>query len=115
MRKVNFKGRCEKRVLSKCKSMFKSYDPIQTSYADILESNTNIMVIQCNVSLDGDDYKEYMSDFVCTTIDGEYVVRECVSRKLLVKPLTAKMLDMSRTYWLSRGVKDWGIVVDAAE
>ena len=32
MRKVNFKGRCEKRILSKCKSIFKSYDPIQNSY-----------------------------------------------------------------------------------
>ena len=37
MRKVNFKGRCEKRVLSKCKSVFKSYDPIQNVFADKLE------------------------------------------------------------------------------
>lgn len=115
MRKVNFKGRCEKRVLSKCKSVFKSYDPIQNAYADILERNSSIVEIQSNVPLDGDDCNEYMSDFVCVTVDGECMVRECVIRKLLVKPLTGKLLDMSRNYWLRRGVKDWGIVTDAAE
>ena len=34
MRKKNFKGRCEKRILSKCERLFKSYDPIQNAYAD---------------------------------------------------------------------------------
>jgi hypothetical protein len=115
MRKVNFKGRCEKRVLSKCKTVFKSYDQLQNVYADILEANNSIIEIQCNVPLDGSDCNEYMSDFVCTTVDGEYMVRECIARKLLGKPLTSKLLDMSRTYWLRRGVRDWGIVTDAAE
>lgn len=40
------------------------------------------------------------------------MVRECVFRKLLSKPLTAKMLDASRVYWGKRGVLDWGIVVE---
>ena len=115
MRKVNFKGRCEKRVLSKCKSVIKSYDPIQNAYADILEANSNIVEIQCNVPLDDDDSMGYMTDFLCTKTDGEFLVRECITRKLLVKPLTGKLLDMSRTYWLRRGVRDWGIVTDAAE
>ena len=114
MRKVNFKGRCEKRVLSKCKSVFKSYDPIQNAYAEVLEANMDIVEIRCNVPLES-DCNEYMSDFVCRTIDGELMVRECINRKLLIKPLTGKLLDMSRTYWLRRGVKDWGIVTDATE
>ena len=54
MRKVNFKGRCEKRVLSKCKSVFKSYDPIQNAYAEVLEANMDIVEIQCNVPLESD-------------------------------------------------------------
>ena len=115
MRKVNYKGRCEKRVLSKCKTVFKSYDQLQSVYADILEGNSDISEIQCNVPLDDSDYNEYMSDFVCITLSGEYMVRECVNRNLLTKPLTGKLLDMSRTYWLRRGVKDWGIVTDATE
>ena len=115
MRKINYKGRCEKRVLSKCKTVFKSYDPIQNAYADLLEANTDVVEIQCNVPLDGEECSEYMSDFVCTKTNGTLLVRECISRRLLAKPMTGKMLDMSRTYWLRRGVTDWGIVVDATE
>ncbi len=40
------------------------------------------------------------------------MVRECVFRKHLTKPMTAKLLDESRNYWRRRGVTDWGIVVD---
>ena len=29
-----------------------------------------------------------------------------------VKPMNIKMLDSSREYWLSKGIKDWGIVLD---
>ena len=98
----------------KCKSVFKSYDPIQNAYADVLEANIDIGEIQCNVPL-GDDCSEYMSDYVCRTVEGELIVRECINRKLLIRPLTGKLLDMSRTYWLRRGVNDWGIVTDATE
>ena len=115
MRKVNYKGRCEKRVLSKCKTVFKSYDPIQNAYADMLEANTDVIEIQCNLPLEGDEYCNYMSDFVCTKYNGTLLVRECVSRRLPSKHLTCKLLDLSRTYWLRRGVTDWWIVVDAAE
>ena len=45
MRKKNYKGRCEKRILPKCKTVFKSYDPIQNAYADILESNPDVVEI----------------------------------------------------------------------
>lgn len=115
MRKVNFKGRCEKRMLSKCKSVFKSYDPIQNAYANVLEANMDIVEIKCNVPLDEESCKDYMSDFVCTASDGQLIVRECIANKLLAKPLTGKLLDMSRTYWLRRGVIDWGIVTNASE
>ena len=27
--------------------------------------------------------------------------------------MTVKLLDISREYWLSRGVSDWGLVIDA--
>ena len=32
MRKKNFKGRCEKRVLPKCAEVCRTYDPIQYVY-----------------------------------------------------------------------------------
>lgn len=115
MRKKNYKGRCEKRVLSKCKSIFKSYDPIQNLYADLLEANSDIAEIRCNVELDGEETENYTSDFVCILISGDLMVRECVNRSMLGKPLTMKLLDMSHAYWKNHGVADWGIVVNADE
>jgi len=112
MRKKGFKGRCEKRVLSKSKDVVRTYDEIQYVYADILEKSNEVKEIRCNVPLDELTESEYMSDFVCVKENGDLMVRECVFRKHLTKPLTVKLLDMSREYWLKRGVMDWGIVID---
>ena len=115
MRKKNFKGRCEKKYVSKCNTICKTYDPIQAAYIDILEKNPDIIEIMSNVELDGNEAGEYATDIVCKKMSGELLVRECVSNKIIARPLTGKLLDMSRTYWLRRGVRDWGIVTDAAE
>ena len=115
MRKKNYKGRCEKKFVSKCDTICKTYDPIQSAHVTQLDSNPSIQEIKCNVTLDGAESDEYMSDIVCTKANGEMLVRECVAMKILTRPLTAKLLDMSRDYWLRRGVTDWGIVTDAAE
>lgn len=109
MRKKNFKGRCEKRTISKCDEVCRTFDPIQYAYADVLQANEEIKEIRCNVPL---DVKEYTSDFVCVKTDGDLLVRECVNRKFLTKPLTVKLLDASRLYWLRRGVTDWGLVIN---
>ena len=109
MRKKDFKGRCEKRVLSKCVGVCKTYDTIQSTYADILQADTDIKEIRCNVLLED---SEYMTDFVCTKSNQELLVRECVNKKHLTKPMTIKLLDFSREYWLRRGVTDWGLVIN---
>lgn len=112
MRKKNFKGRCEKRLISKCEGVCRTYDAIQSAYADILQADDSISEIRCNVLLDGLPEGEYTSDFVCIKTDGDMMVRECVQRKHLMKPMTVKLLDASREYWLRHGVTDWGLVVD---
>ena len=84
MRKKNFKGRCEKRSLEKFTTICKTYDPIQSAYANILVKNKDIAEVRCNVILD-DDCSEYMTDFVCTKTNGDLMVRECISRKLLTE------------------------------
>ena len=112
MRKKGYKGRTEKRILSKCKDVCRTYDAIQFAYADILQADNSIREIQCNVPLDGLSEGEYTSDFVCIKIDGDIMVRECVQRKYLLKPMTVKLLDASREYWLRHGVTDWGLVID---
>lgn len=112
MRKKGFKGRCEKRKLAKCREVCRTYDSIQAAYAEVLQANDEVREIQCNVPLDDG---EHMTDFLCEKTDGEMMVRECVQRKHLLKPMTIRLLDASRTYWAKHGVADWGLVVDADE
>ena len=112
MRKKGYKGRCEKKSLGKSQEICRTYDAIQSRYADILQNDNCIQEIRCNVLLDGLSEGAYTSDFVCVKSDGDWMVRECVFRKFLTKPMTAKLLDASRNYWLNHGVSDWGMVID---
>lgn len=115
MRKKGYKGRCEKKSLSKCKEVCRTYDLLQSKYADMLEESPDIQEIRCNVLLEGLTEGEYTSDFVCTKENGDLMVRECVQRNRITKPMNVKLLDASREYWLKRGVADWGLVINAEE
>lgn len=112
MRKKGYKGRCEKKNLNKCEDICRTYDAIQSVYADILAECDDVTEIRCNVLLEGLDIGEYTTDFVCVKSTGDLMVRECVFRKYLLKPMTVKILDASREYWLRHGVEDWGLVID---
>ena len=85
---------------------------ILTHLLKLLESRDNIKEIRCSVPLEDLPDNEYMTDFACVKSDNEPMVRECLKYRLLTKPLTVKLLDISRNYWLSRGISDWGIVID---
>lgn len=105
--------RCEKRTMSKCADgVARTYNAIESKYAEKLQEHPDIREFRCQVLLEGLEIGEYCSDFVATKVDGDLMVRECVFRKHLTKPMTAKLLDESRNYWRRRGVTDWGIVVD---
>lgn len=105
--------RCEKRTMSKCvDGVARTYSVLESKYADKLEADPNVKEFRCQVLLEGMDTGAYCSDFVATKLDGDLMVRECVYRKQLTKPMTAKLLDSSRNFWRRRGVEDWGIVVD---
>lgn len=112
MQKKNFKGRCQKVKLSKCEDVVRIYSAIQASYALRLEKEERIKEFQCNVPLEGLEEGEYTSDFVCMKTDGDLMVRECVERKYLMKPMTVRLLDSSRDYWKRNGVEDWGLVIN---
>ena len=109
MRKKNYKGRCVKIQIPKCKGVCKTYSDIQYSYALKLSENAEVSSFRCNVLLEGLDYT---SDFVCVMTNGDVMVRECVFRKQLTKPLTVKLLKKKKNYWERRGVKLWGIVIE---
>ena len=116
MRSKNFKGsKCVKMKLSKSDEIVRTFDNIQTAYAQILDKDENIQKIQCNVSLEDLEEGEFTTDFLCTKTNGDLMARECVFRKKLSLPRTCKLLDISREYWMKRGVTDWGIVIEQEE
>jgi len=87
---------------------------VQYACADYLSAQDDIVEIRCNVILDDlVEDAEYTSDFVCKKKDGDILVRECVYRKQLDLPRTAKLLELSRVYWVKRSITDWRIVIDA--
>lgn len=49
MRKKGYKGRCEKKNLSKSQEVCRTYDAIQSTYADILQNDNGIQEIRCTV------------------------------------------------------------------
>ena len=116
MRRRNLKGRCEKRMIPKCSEVCKTYDDVQYAAAEMLSEVEEIKEIRCNVWLEGLGLeKEYTSDFVCEKNDGSLMVRECVFRKHIGKPMTAELLEASRAFWEARGGYDWGLIEDEAE
>ena len=112
MRPLKIKDRCTKKKLKKCEEVARTYDKIQTAYADVLDKDKNIEVIKCNVLLENLEDGEFTTDFLCTKTNGDLMVRECVFRKKLSLPRTCKLLDASRKYWARRGITDWAIVVE---
>ena len=108
----NYKGRCDKRKIDKCKDVIRCYDSIMTAYVNQLEKDDDVVEVRVNVSLDDFPLGEFTTDFVCTLKDGSIRVRECVFRDKVAHPIVAKKLDASRAYWLKRGVENWGLVVD---
>ena len=112
MKKYNYKGRCEKRMVSKCRDVCKTYSKIQSAFVDVLEADDSIVSFECNVRLNEVADDMYTTDFVAKKTDGTTIVRECVWRFNLGKPSYTKLLDISRNYWLAHGVEDWGIVIE---
>jgi hypothetical protein len=113
MLKQDPKIRCEKRSLPKAIGTCRFYSNIQSRYAEVLQANTDIKEIRCNYSLEGFELGAYTSDFVCLKTDSSYMVRECVERRHLTKPMTIRLLDASRLYWQNKGITDWGIVINS--
>lgn len=112
MKKINYKGRCEKRKVTKCEDVCRMYSKIQSAMIDVLENDDNVVSFECNVRLRGVADDLYSTDFVIKKADGSIAVRECVWRINLYKPSYTKLLDISRNYWLSQGIEDWGIVIE---
>ena len=114
MHNSNSRVKTYKKKLNKCKKIFYAFSEFQYWYGNYLDMDQDIVEIRPNIKLVGcdiSDGKDYTTDFVCVKTNGEILVRECVEKLKLLKPMTCKLLDLSRNYWLSKGVEDWGVVV----
>ena len=47
MRKVNYKGRCTKRKLTKCAEVCRTFDEIQTKGAEMFQAADEIVEFRC--------------------------------------------------------------------
>lgn len=111
MRNKGLKTRCTKQSLPKFEGVCKTFDKVQTAAAIVLSKMEDVKNIRSNVDSAIVDSTVFTSDFVCEKENGDLAVWECVYRKHLMKPLTVKLLDASRSFWLSRGA-EWGIIID---
>ena len=111
MHKRNFKGRCFKKKVSKCKDVARTYSELAFRYLDVLENNDDIISFLCNVQITD----EYVTDFVITKKDGTIIVRECIERDKISKPMTIRLLDLSYNHWKNCGIDDWGLVTNGLE
>ena len=115
MRRTDYKGKRITRKLEKSAALFEAFDDIQNALGTILDEDPSIVEIQCNVPLEDTSIGNYTSDFVCIKQDGSLMVRECVYRKVLLRPKTVTLLDFSQRYWFQRGVTDWMVVINHEE
>ena len=49
MKKINYKGRCEKRKVSKCEDICRTYSGIQSAMVDILEKDDDVVSFECTI------------------------------------------------------------------
>lgn len=101
-----------KKKLTKCKDIFKAHSELQFRYGEQLDSRNDIAEIKCNVPINCELEGNFTTDLYCVKTDGSIMIRECVYQDKLLKPFYIKILDASRNYWLSKGIKDWGIVLN---
>ena len=113
MRNSNSHTKTYRKKLNKCRCIFYAYSELAYRYGDVLNKREDIVSIDVNVKLLGCSLGDnYTTDFYCLKDNGEYLVRECVYKEKLLSPKTLKLLSASRNFWLSKGIKDWGIVIN---
>jgi len=123
MRKQVQKGRCTRLKLQKCPQVCALYDKVQLAYARQLDSEESVVSFEVNVQLNDNAgtlndlglADTYTTDFVLTLTDGTQAVREAVYRQHLSRPSVAALLESSKRYWTSKGISDWGIIIDREE
>lgn len=113
MNKKNFKGKIIKQMIPKHDGMCTCFSDIQLAYVKTLGDDEEIKSFRTNVPIELNLKESYVSDVVVTKVDGTIFVRECVQREHLCRTSMGELLDKSRAYWHSKGIDDWGIIIES--
>ena len=91
------------------------YSLLQRKFVERLDNNDAVESFETNVVLDGLPIEGvYSTDVLVKYKDGSAMAYECVLRRHISKPQTVKLLSLSRTYWINKGV-NFGLVTEVAE
>ena len=83
----------------------KLYSSLQRKLAERFEDDDNVETFETNVKVDELPIDgTFTSDFLVKFKDGSFKVYECVLRRHITKPMTMKLLSLSRGYWMKKGV-----------
>lgn len=95
------------------------------AYADALEKDERITHYNENIELDGEFFayvshqgiraqyfaSRWLTDFLLEFSDGHQAVRELAAKEDLGKSACLEQLELSRRYWMAKGISDWKIVI----
>ena len=107
MIRKNFKGRCRKWKLEKCKNVMRAYSDIQEVYAEQLAVDDSVKEIRCNVMMTGLEEGEYTSDLKEKYCDEKGRLKENYPSIHQFRYFYRKNRKL-QTYYISRnGLKDY--------
>lgn len=115
MHKKDYKGRCEKKTLTKSKEICRTYDPIQNKFADMLNDSPDIKEIRCNVLLDNFPEGEYTSDFDYALNKWRFNGERMHTKRQDIKANEYQTFRCIKSILVNHGISDWGIVTNAEE
>ncbi len=113
MRRKGYRGvGCVKRSFSRCKDVCRTYDKIQTAFAEELQNDESIVSFECNVLMENGKENQYTTDFVAlkndqTRMDGE-AKSVFPTDDSLFKMLYLAMMDITKK-WTGRR-QDWSVI-----
>ena len=92
MRPLKIKDRCTKKKIKKCEEVIRTYDKIQTAYAEILDKDEAIKSIQCILSMKESLIGKRKGVF---GDELELVIMEITSGRLVIQKYGVSQRDLS--------------------
>ena len=83
----------------------KLYSSLQRKLAERFENDDSVETFEVNVKVDELPIDgTFTTDLLVKFKDGSLKAYECILRKHLTKPMSMKLLSLSRAHWIKKGV-----------